>query len=240
MLLKIETDQRRADPLRQRRPEDGVDQRAPDQIAGDRQLVAEQMQRRGLGHPPQDDDKGEQRHDRAQQADAEIQRSLDEQLDVVGEALIRVIGRVSLQLHAVVVRAVKPLAEIFGGHPVAPADLQPLIEIELVDRQHDQHGGQHGKDDGLPDKAAPVLLLQRVVETVAPQVQHHVVSDQRQLDADHRGEQAAAGPFVFGSEIRGSYSPHDGERRADVVHRCRLRGNGLKGLKNWENRERLD
>src|SRR5205814_3019232 len=44
LLLKVELDQWRADPLRQRRTEDGIEQRAPDQIARDRVFVAEYMQ----------------------------------------------------------------------------------------------------------------------------------------------------------------------------------------------------
>ena len=46
LLLEIETDQRVADPMRQHGAEDRVDQRGPDQIAGNVEGAAEQMQRR--------------------------------------------------------------------------------------------------------------------------------------------------------------------------------------------------
>ena len=96
LLLEIEVDQRRADPLRQRGSEDGVDQRAPHQIAGDREFTAENVQRGFRGQAPQDDDKGCQRHHRAQKADADIQRLVDEQFDVVGDALVRIVGGIAL------------------------------------------------------------------------------------------------------------------------------------------------
>ena len=46
-----------------------------------------------------------------------------------------------------------------------------------------------------------VALLQRVVEDVVPAVEQHGQEDDRELDDDHRGQQAAAGPFVLGAEI---------------------------------------
>ena len=76
----------------------------------------------------------------AQQAEADVERLLDEQLDVLGDALVGVVGGVALQLHAVVIGALQPFAEICAGHPAPPADLQPLVEIELVDCQHDRGG----------------------------------------------------------------------------------------------------
>jgi hypothetical protein len=144
------------------RSEDGVDERAPYEVTRDCELVAENMHRRCRRQSPQDKDKGTQRYDCAEQADADTQRLIDEQLDVVGQTLIRVIGRITLKLHSVMVRVVQPLAEMFGGHPAAPADLKPLIEIELVDRKHDKDGGQHRKDYDFPNKTVPVFVLQGV------------------------------------------------------------------------------
>ena len=63
-----------------------------------------------------------------------IRRELDELLDVLGDALVGVVGGVAQHLHAVVVGAVEPVVEILRRHPAPPADLEPLIEIELVDR----------------------------------------------------------------------------------------------------------
>ena len=106
------------------------------------------------------------------------------------------------KLHAVVVGVVQPFAEIARGHPAPPADLEPLVEIELIDGKRDGAGRQHAEDADLADEAVPVLVLQRIVEAVVPLVHQDVDADQRELDGDHGGEQDAAGPFVLGTEIR--------------------------------------
>ena len=46
------------------------------------------------------------------QPDADRQRPLDEQLDVVGDALVGVVGGIAQQLHPVVIGVVQPFAEI--------------------------------------------------------------------------------------------------------------------------------
>jgi hypothetical protein len=161
----------------------------------------------------------DQRDDGAQQSHTQRKCLADEQLDVVGHTLIGVVGGIALQLHAVVIGVMHPFCEIFAGHPVTPADLQPLVQIELIDLERDQDRGEHAKHQHFADKTVPVLLLQRVVEAGAPQVEQHVVPDHRQFDGDHRGEQAAAGPFVFGTKIRSGDAPHRRERRTDIFHR---------------------
>ena len=138
LLIEIEPDQRRADPLRQHGAEHSIHHRAPYQITWDRVLLAEQVQRRRLREAPQDHHEGRQRHRRTQQLQADIQRPFDEQFDVVGDALVRVVGGIALQLHAVVIGALQPFAEIVAGQPAPPADLEPLVEIELVDRECDE------------------------------------------------------------------------------------------------------
>ena len=164
LLPEIDADQRPADQVGQDGAEHRIDQRAPDEIAGNCIILTEQVQRRGVGKAPQDADKGRQRDDRAQQADADVERAIDEQLDVVGHALVGVVGGVALKLHPVMVGLMQPFTEIVRGHPAPPADLQPLIEIELVDREHDEDRGQDAEIDDLGDEVVPVSLLQRVVE----------------------------------------------------------------------------
>ncbi len=224
--------------MRQRGPEHRIDQCSPDQIAGDRILLAEQMQWRRLRQPPQDDDERKQRHHGIQQVQSDIERPLDEQFDVVGDALVRIVGRIALQLHAIMIGAVQPFAEIMFGQPAPPADLQPLIEVELVDGKSDEARRQHAKDADLPDEHVPIVFLQAGIEAVAPLVQQDVDRDQCEFDRDHGGKQPAARPFVLGTEIGGGDAPHGGERRGDVVHRLPLRGMTFKGLKNRDNRGR--
>src|SRR6201993_3408166 len=129
-----------------------------------------------------------------------------------------------------------PGAEISGGHPSPPTDLKPLVEIGLVNREQNRKGGEHAEYDHLPHKALPVLLLERVVEPVAPLVDQYVEADGSEFHGDHSSEQRAAGDSVFGAEIGNGDPPHDCERRADFFHRSGSPGRGgcggPKALKN--------
>src|SRR5215472_14002128 len=108
----------------------------------------------------------------------------------------------------------QPAAEREVGHPAAPADLKPLIEIELIDREPDREESDDGEEERQLEEVVPVLVLQRVVEAVSPGVEHHIDRDLRQLEHDDGGKQAASGQFVLGAEIGDGEPPYDGERRA--------------------------
>src|SRR5258705_672677 len=106
----------------------------------------------------------------------------------------------------------QPLTEIVTGQPAAPADLKPLIEIKLVDRESDIAGGKQREDADFPDEPVPILFLKRVVKAVVPLVQENVDPDQRKLDRNHRREQRAARPFVLGTKLSGSDPPYGPDR----------------------------
>ncbi len=84
---------------------------------------------------------------------------VDELLDVVGDALIGVVGLIAFQPHAVMRALPEPAAEIAAGQPIAPPDLQPLLEIELIDGADDEEGGEQAEHPDLPDEGVPVLVL---------------------------------------------------------------------------------
>src|SRR5262249_37637507 len=142
----------------------------------------------------------------------------DEFPDVVGNTLVGIVRRVAKQLHAIVIGAAKPAVQISLRQPAPPADLKPLIEVELIYGQQDIDGRKHAKIAELIDERIPVLVLQRVVKGVVPGIEQHIDPDDRQFDRDHGGQQDAAGPTVFGIEIRAGNSPHDGERRKYASH----------------------
>ena len=206
--------------MREQGAEDRVDERRPHQIAGNGKVDAGDMQRCRVREPPQNDNERKQRDDRGEQPDANIQSLLDETPDIVGDALVRVVGRIALELHLVVGRAIEPFAQIVTRQPLSPANLEPLIEIELVDGERHAGAREQGEDAKFPNEAVPVALLEVVVEAAVPLVHQHVDGDQQQFDHDHRGKQAAAGPFVLRPEIRDGDSPDDRERGADVLHRA--------------------
>src|SRR4029079_4558854 len=91
LLLEIEWDELAADQMRQRRADRRVDQRRPHQITGNVEACAEDMQRRARRQRPQDDDERTEGDDRVEDTDADRQRELHEQLQILGDALVGVV-----------------------------------------------------------------------------------------------------------------------------------------------------
>src|SRR5437764_15084569 len=108
------------------------------------------------------------------------------------------------------------MMKILLRHPAPPPDLQPLIEIQLIDRENDVSPSQRTEEQQLRDESVPIALLQRVVETVVPLIEHDVDGHDREFDGDHGGEENAAGPAVLGEKIRSGKPPDDGQRRKEA------------------------
>ena len=102
-----------------------------------------------------------------------MQCLLHEQLQVVGDALVRIIGGVAEKLHAIMIGGVEPLAQIGLRHPAPPADLQPKIKIVLVDREHGIDSGERAEKQNGAEECLPITVLQGVVEAIVPLVQNH-------------------------------------------------------------------
>src|SRR4029077_9718486 len=126
------------------------------------------------------------------------------------------VGGTAQHRQGVGVRPVEPVAAILRRHPGPPADLEPLIEIELVDPQHDVSAGQHTEDGQLPDEGVPVAVLQRVVKARIPLIDQHRDAHHREFDCEHGGEQRTAGEAVFGAKVRDGEPPDGGERRSQA------------------------
>jgi hypothetical protein len=118
----------------------------------------------------------------------------DEEAQVLRDALIGVVGLGGVELHAVVRRVPQPRAEVALGEPATPADLQHLVEIELVHRHHDVGGGEIGELEDLRHEHRVVLVLQRVVEGVVPLVEQDVDPDDPEVEGDDGDQQALARP----------------------------------------------
>ena len=181
--------------------DDGIDQRRPDEIAWDIERLRADHERRTCRQVPQDHHEGDKRDDGAEQRDADLERRVDELLDVIGDPLVGVVGKVAFQPHTVVGAVAEPAAEIAVGEPAAPPDLQPLLQIELIHGADDEEGREHAEHAELPDEGVPILVLQRVVEGLVPSVEADVQPDLEELKADHGHEQHASGPAVLGTEI---------------------------------------
>ena len=207
-------------------PDNGVDQRCPDQITRDVVVLRPDHQRRGRRQVPQDHHEGNQRDDRAEQRDADVQRRIDEHADVVGDALVGIVGLVALEAHAVMGALPEPAAEIAVGQPAPPSDLQPLLEVKLIDGGDDEGGGEDAEHAELGNEDVPILVLQRRIEGVVPGVELDVQPDLEQLERDHRDQQDAPRPAVVALEIGRRDMGEVSRRVAEIRHLGRLQASG--------------
>jgi hypothetical protein len=76
-----------------------------------------------------------------------------------------------------VIGGVEPLPQIGLRHPAPPTDLQPLIQIGLINGDHGVDGGQRTEEQNRADEAVPVMVLQRVVKAIVPEVQYDLQGD---------------------------------------------------------------
>jgi hypothetical protein len=63
------------------------------------------------------------------------------------------------------------------GQPAPPADLEPLLQVELVDGQRDVGGRDDTKHSDLADEDIPIVILQRIEEAILPLVQDDIDRD---------------------------------------------------------------
>src|SRR5690242_21687098 len=94
--------------------------------------------------------------------------------------------------------AADPFLEIVIGQPAPPADLEHLIEVELVYSDHDEGGSQHCEVDDVAVERADILVLQGIVEAVLPAVVEDLEENQSQIEPDDRSQQAARRPPLLG------------------------------------------
>src|SRR5262249_1021138 len=97
---------------------------------------------------------------------------------------------------------IEPMAEIADRHPPPPPDLQPLIEVELIDREHYEDRREHAEIQKLANEGIPIVVLDGVEEPGVPLVDQHLDGDEAELSADHGREQDAPRPAIPGAKVR--------------------------------------
>src|SRR5207248_11800251 len=97
-------------------------------------------------------------------------------------------------------------------------NLQPLVQVELVDLEHDGDRRQDAEVQELVEEGIPVPLLQRVVESIVPGVEQNGDADQAQLNRDQSRKQDASRPAILGSKVRNCQPPDDGQRGDESAH----------------------
>ena len=135
--VEVHAHERPADAVGEPGADDRVEERGPNHVARDGDEKAADGQGHRAGEAPQDGDEGDQRDHGAHAPDPEPQRAGHEKPQVFCDALVRVVGLAAGELHAIVRRVLEPFPEVPLGQPAPPADLQHLVQVELV----------HGHDD---------------------------------------------------------------------------------------------
>src|SRR6185436_11402106 len=99
--------------------------------------------------------------------------------------------------------------------PGPPADAQPLLQIELIDRGDDEQHSQSTEIKQLALENIPVFFLHGVVEARIPLVELHVKEDRGEFEKNNGYQQNAAGPSILAHEIGDGETANIGEKSED-------------------------
>ena len=208
----VQADQPAADEMGKYAAHDAIGKGHPHHVARHGHHLCAQRHADAAGNRPEDADERHERDRGVEQAHAHAQRAARETSDVFLDALVGVVGhtgRTALphQLQVVVAVVGQPLVHVVPRHPAAPAQIQPLGDVELVHRQHDGGECQNSKYLHLPPEHRRILFLQRVVERVVPPVELHAHVHRGQVQHKDERQQQARAPFFLRTEIRQRQPP---------------------------------
>ena len=218
LLVEAQPDQGASDPVGEPGADDGVDESRPHHVARHSDGGATQVDRERSRELPEDHHEGDQRHHRPHAADGEREGAGDEQANILRDALVGVVGLTRPELHPVVGAVGQPRPEIPVGEPAPPADLEHLVEVELVDSDDHVGAREHREPDDLVNEDRVVLVLQRVVEGVVPLVEEDVDVDDPEIEHDDDEEQAQGRPAVLRPPVRTSNGPGIAKQAAQASH----------------------
>ena len=121
-------------------------------------------------------------------------------MHIFGDALIGVVGRAGQHAHPVVLRRRQPALDEEVRHRLAPADLQDLIDVVLIDRDQNVEERQDRENLHVIDEVFVILLLQGVVEIVVPGIE--LLGQQRKdhFQRDSGCEKSQADPILRGAD----------------------------------------
>jgi len=197
LLVEHQPGERLADPMREPGADRGVDERREHQVSRDVEAVAApERHRQSARQTPQDEQERHQRHHRVHHPQRQAEAQRGEAVEVVGNALVGVVGRRLVDLDAVIGLVAEPPLERTLGQPAPPADVQDLPQIELIDRDPDPAGRDHAEYAELAPELRPIVLLQGVVEIAVPQIEADIDPNRDQIERDNRDNEAYRAPFL--------------------------------------------
>ena len=156
LLAVVESDLGLADPEGDRAADQTIQHGHPDHETGNLQLPAAEHGRQtdidDGAQAPQNADEAHKGDDRIQQPHGKRHGIGGEQIQVLLNPLIGVVGGLGIAVHAIAPQLQpverlgrQPALQHVLGQPAPPVELQQLRQIELVDRDDDVHQGQPEK-----------------------------------------------------------------------------------------------
>ena len=208
LLLEVELDQRAANVVADDAANSAIKNRRPHHEARNVEIETRDRERKVATQAPQDADEAEQCDHRIHQPHGQRDGVAGELVDVFLNPLVRIVRigghgtaaaglRVTCQLHAVERVLGQPALQVVVRHPGAPAQLQQLGQVELVDRNDDEAKRQVGEAAQLRPEHGGLLVLQRVVKHAVPVVDQHQHVHGTQIERDYCAQQGAGLPFLF-------------------------------------------
>ena len=226
LLLEVELHLWPADPVRDGAAHGAIQHRCPHHVARDLPAAAAgQRHRDGAAERPENAHEAEQGDQRIEDAHRQRHRVAGEEVQVLLDPLVGVVRMAAIagvagQFEPVEGLVRQPAGHVVVGHPYAPAQLQDLREVELVDRDHDVDQRQPAEAADLLPEHGLVLVLQRVVEHAVPLVDLHQHVDRAQVERHDGREQPSGFPLLVGIEVG------RGQRR-DAAKRLAQSGAGV-------------
>ena len=159
LLIEIEPDQGITDPACDERTRDGIDESREHHVPRNCDCQTAEWDRQRAGQGPQDRDEGGQGHTGAQQPKGKRQRDGRETVEVLGDALVRVVRHCLVQLHPVVGLVLQPVAQKAVCQPPPPSDMQDLPQVKRINGDDDKRKGDNSENRELPPKFRPIILL---------------------------------------------------------------------------------
>ena len=225
LLLEVQGNLWPADVVRQHTAHTAVQHGHPHHVACNFVVVASHAEAEAAAQRPQNAHKAGQCDGGIEQAHGQRYGGAGELVNVVLDALVRVVGHCAIcagescQLQLVKSMVVQPALQVLAGHPGAPAHLQQLRQVELVDRHDDAGEGQQGETAQLLPENRLVLVLQGVIEDAVPVVEQDGQVHRAQVERDDGRQQAPRLPAFFGFEVgrrQGNHFADQGANRRET------------------------
>ena len=216
-----------------------VDEGHPKHVAGHLQRLAPEGDGQCARQAPDDGREGKEADEVADQPQPQGERAAGDHAQVFGHALVGVFKAAAFALMAAAFALIalialqppegvarQPAAQVFFGHPGAPAHFQRLRQPGAGGVEHQPRERQRGQRGQLRPEGGFVELLERVVEVFLPVGDARGAPHQRQIQRDDGGQQPPARPAVRRDPVGADDGPR-ARARSGGAHVRR----GLKGIR---------